>query len=388
LAVALIVFSRESGLTDADRAAIEDLGEWLDGPDRPESVQAYVTVARQPSLAPMFRSEDGTVDLRLDLNEPSFLPAANEAIDSVRAHLAAPGVLPAGLSAQLSGQAGIGRDYLAAIQEGTDRTTLATIILVVVILLLIYRAPLAAMVPLATIGCAFLVSRGLLGFVAEAGWKLSSVLDSFIVVLAFGVGTDYAIFLVSRFREELGRHSHDDAVRVTVGRIAVYRRIGRDRRRGRLMVAASFGMIQTTGPALALYPHHAGGRPTLTLSLLAIFGRRLFGRPETKGRGPDDHGFWPAGAPHHRPPGPVAAVRWLPWRCPAGHAGSDSEPNWIEELPVTAESRRIREAGRSPGEAVDAAERRPRRPEPTEPGLADPAGRAAGATAAAPGVRR
>jgi len=38
-------------------------------------------------------------------------------------------------------------------------------------------------VPLATIGCAFLVSRGLLGFLAQGGWQLSSVLDSFIVVL-------------------------------------------------------------------------------------------------------------------------------------------------------------------------------------------------------------
>ena len=219
-ATALIVFSRSGGLTDADRSAIEGLHGWLEGTGRPEGVLRYVTVGSVPSLASMLSSSDGVVELaRVDLDSPSFLPRTNAAIDAIRAHLGVQGVLPAGIEAQVSGQAGIGRDYLSAIREGTDRTTLVTILLVVVVLLLIYRAPLAALVPLATIGCAFLVSRGLLGFLAQGGWKLSSVLDSFIVVLVFGVGTDYSIFLVSRFREELGRNNNDDAVRMTGSRI-------------------------------------------------------------------------------------------------------------------------------------------------------------------------
>ena len=80
-----------------------------------------------------------------------------------------------------------------------------TILLVIVVLLLIYRAPLAALVPLVTIGGAFVVSRGVLGFLAAAGWQVSSLLDTFLVVLVFGVGTDYAIFLISRYREEVQR---------------------------------------------------------------------------------------------------------------------------------------------------------------------------------------
>jgi RND superfamily putative drug exporter len=347
VAVALIVFSRDGGLTDADRAAIEDLGDWLDGPNRPVAVESYVTVDRNPSLASMFRSADGTVELaRLDLNAPSFLPQANEAIDAVRAHLAEPGVLPAGLTAQVSGQAGIGRDYLAAIREGTDRTTLATILLVVIILLLIYRAPLAALVPLATIGCAFLVSRGLLGFGAQAGWKLSSVLDSFIVVLAFGVGTDYSIFLVSRFREELGRHSHDDAVRVTVSRIgAVITASAATVIVGLTsMLAASFGMIQTTGPALAvvIFVTLLAGL-TLTPSLLAIFGRRLFWplQERTHTVASDDHGFW-AGLARRitARPGLLAAVALAVLALPLlAMPGLTQNFNLIQELPAKAESR-------------------------------------------------
>jgi RND superfamily putative drug exporter len=347
VSTALIVFSRESGLTDADRAAIDSLGGWLGGPDKPPAVEGYVTVRREPSLAPMFQSQDGTVELaRVDLDQPSFLPASNEAIDALRAHLAEPGVLPPGLTAQVSGQAGIGRDYIAAIQEGTDRTTLATVVLVVIVLLLIYRAPLAALVPLATIGCAFLVSRGVLGFAAQAGWQLSSVLDSFVVVLVFGVGTDYTIFLVSRFREELGRHGHVDAVQVTVDRIgavivasAATVIVGLTS-----MIVASFGMIQTTGPALAIviFITLLAGL-SLTPSLLAIFGRRLFWplQERTRRDSGEEHGFW-SGLSRRitARPGSVAGLTLALLALPLlALPGLKDNFNLITELPATAESR-------------------------------------------------
>jgi RND superfamily putative drug exporter len=298
--VALIVFSRTGGLTGADRSAIEGLRSWFEGSGHPSGILRYVTAEGAPSLVSMLRSPDGVVELaEIELSSPSFLPQTNAAIDAIRAHLRTSGVLPSGLEAQISGQAGIGRDYLQAIREGTDRTTLVTILLVVLVLLAIYRAPLAALVPLITIGCAFLVSRGLLGFLAQGGWKLSSVLDSFIVVLAFGVGTDYTIFLISRFREELGRNRYDDAVRVTVSRIgAVISASAATVIVGLTsMMVASFGMIQTTGPALALviFTTLLAGL-TLVPSLLAIFGRRLFWplHEQTRTEGSDDRGVWAA----------------------------------------------------------------------------------------------
>ncbi|HEX7497098.1 MAG TPA: MMPL family transporter [Candidatus Limnocylindrales bacterium] len=297
---ALVVYSRAGGLTDADRAGIEGLRRYFEGANHPDAVQRYVTAEGSPSLASALRSPDGVVELaRIDLSTPSFLPRTNAAIDVIREYFAKAGVLPAGLVAQVTGQAGIGRDYLAAIKEGTDRTTLVTIILVVLVLLLIYRAPLAALAPLITIGSAFLIARGVLGFMAQAGWQLSSVLDSFIVVLVFGVGTDYTIFLISRFREELGRHSADAAVQVTVSRIgAVITASAATVIVGLAsMVAARFGMIQSTGPALAItiFVTLLAGL-TLTPSLLAIFGRRLFWPLHEKTRTADDEerGYWAA----------------------------------------------------------------------------------------------
>jgi putative drug exporter of the RND superfamily len=344
---ALLVFSRVDGLTDADRAAIEGLRTFFEGGGHPGAILRYVTAEKTTSLASMFRSADGVVELaRIDLSSPSFLPATNQAIDAMRAHLATAGVLPSGLSASISGQAGIGRDYLKAIEEGTNRTTIVTIVLVVVVLLLIYRAPLAALVPLITIGCAFLVSRGLLGFMAQGGWKLSSVLDSFIVVLVFGVGTDYSIFLISRFREELARNRYVDAVCVTVGRIgavisasAATVIVGLSS-----MMVASFGMIQTTGPALALviFVTLLAGL-SLTPSLLAIFGRRLFWplHEQTRVEGSDDKGIWAALARGIvAKPGLLAVLVLVVLAAPLlALPGLKQNFNVLQELPAGAESR-------------------------------------------------
>ena len=345
--VALIVFSRSGGLTDADRLAIEGLRGYFEGSGHPDAVIRYVTAEGSPSLASMFRSGDNIVELaRLDMSTPSFLPRTNAAVNAIRAHLAEPGVLPGGLEAQVTGQAGIGRDYLKAIQEGTDRTTVVTIVLVVLVLLLIYRAPLAALAPLMTIGSAFLVARGILGFMAQAGWQLSSVLDSFIVVLVFGVGTDYSIFLVSRFREELGRNNNDDAVRMTGSRIgaviaasAATVIVGLSS-----MIVASFGMIQTIGPALAItiFITVLAGL-SLTPSLLAIFGRRLFWplHEQTRTAASDEQGFWAAVARRITGrPGLLAGLVLVLLAAPLLALPQLKENfNVLEELPGTAESR-------------------------------------------------
>jgi putative drug exporter of the RND superfamily len=344
---ALIVFSRSGGLTDSDRLAIEGLRGYFEGKVKPDTVERYVTAEGTASLASMFRSSDGVVELaRLDLNTPSFLPRTNTAINTIRAHLAQTGVLPSGLVAQITGQAGIGRDYLQAIEDGTSRTTLVTILLVVIVLMLIYRAPLAALAPLITIGSAFMVARGVLGFLAQGGWQLSSVLDSFIVVLVFGVGTDYTIFLISRFREELGRHGRDEALRVTVSRIsAVIAASAATVIVGLAsMVAARFGMIQTTGPALAItiFVTLLAGL-TLTPSLLAIFGRRLFWpmHDETRIATDEDQGFWAALARRITArPGLLAAAVLVLLAIPAlGLPQLKENFDVLNELPAGAESR-------------------------------------------------
>ena len=280
--VATISFARESGLTAADRTYIGQVGSWITGPDAPADLRDIVssvqTPESDPQLAPMMRSPDGQLELMsVNLTVASLAGGAGGAVDALRTHFAQ--TVPPGLQAHVTGSAGISLDYMNAITKGTDSTLVVTIVLVVVILLLVYRAPLAALVPLATIAVAFLVSRGVLGSLAAAGWKISSLLDTFVVVLVFGVGTDYTIFLISRFREEVSKGDWHAASRATLKRIGavitasaatVIVGLGS-------MAFGQFGMIQTTGPALAiaiLVTLFAG--LTLAPALLGIFGHYLF----------------------------------------------------------------------------------------------------------------
>ena len=289
-ATATLVFFRDGGLTADDAAYRDAFAAWLTDPTTPPAVRAHVlgvtTTVTDPIRAPEMRSEDGTTELssvRLDV--VSFQLGANEAVAGIREHAAA--TAPAGLAVHVTGSAGIGADYVASILEGTDRTTLVTVVLVVLILLAIYRAPLAALVPLLTIGVAYLISRGLLGWVAESGVKVSTLIESFVVVLVFGVGTDYTIFLISRYREELaltpdgGRSDASRAVAAerTVARIgAVIAASAATVIVGLVSLAvARFGLVQTIGPAMALaiaVTLFAG--LTLAPAFLVVFGRALF----------------------------------------------------------------------------------------------------------------
>ncbi len=279
---ATLTFSRGGGLTDADGAYIEATATWLTSSEAPEALRDAVTTVdtadSRPELASALRSDDGELEMAtVNLNTVLAGGAGDVVIGSLRGYLEE--TAPDGLETHVTGAAGIGSDYLAAIQAGTETTTIVTVILVIVILLLIYRAPLAALVPLITIGAAFVVARGTLGVLALAGWKVSSLLDTFLVVLIFGVGTDYAIFLISRFREEVAKGDWHDASRATVRRIgavisasAATVMVGLG-----AMAFGDFGMIQTTGPALAvgIFVTLIAGL-TLAPALLAIFGHYLF----------------------------------------------------------------------------------------------------------------
>jgi RND superfamily putative drug exporter len=279
---ATLTFSRDSGLTDADIAYRDAFAAWITSAEAPtdlrDAVTSVDTATSRPELASMLASSDGQLQLvNVNLDVSSAGDEAAAVVAALRDHVAA--TAPQGLAVHVTGSAGITTDYLQAIKDGTASTTAVTVVLVLVILLLIYRAPLAALVPLATIGGAFLVARGVLGVLAAAGWQISSLLDTFVVVLVFGVGTDYTIFLISRYREEVREGEWHDASRRTVRRIGavisasaatVIVGLG-------AMAFGDFEMIRSTGPALAvaIFVTLIAGL-TLAPALLGIFGHYLF----------------------------------------------------------------------------------------------------------------
>ncbi len=288
---ATITMDRPGGLTDADREWRDAFAAWAESEEAPERLRAAVTDTEtadsRPELKDLFRADDGTFELFVvNLNVTDAGDDAKAVVEELRAHVRESA--PQGLEAHVTGAAAISSDYLEAVQVGTDSTTTVTIILVILVLLAIYRAPLAALIPLATIGAAFAVSKGVLGFLASAGWQVSSTLETFLVVMVFGVGTDYAIFLISRYREEV---SHDgdwhDAAKITVRRIgAVITASAGTVIVGMMaMGVGDFKMITSMGPGIAIaVAVTLFAALTLSPALLSIFGHYLFWPLHTRER--------------------------------------------------------------------------------------------------------
>lgn len=113
---------------------------------------------------------------------------------------------PKGIKVGMTGSAMVGHDLNQAANSSMDATTVATIVLVLTILLLVYRSPLLALVPLLTIGFSVFVAikaLPILTYVPRLKFQVINITSVFVVVVLFGAGTDYCLFLIARYREEL-----------------------------------------------------------------------------------------------------------------------------------------------------------------------------------------
>ena len=209
-----------------------------------------------------------------------FTPETDAAVMAVRDHVRS--AVPEGLDVHLTGNAGVATDQSTAINVAVERTTAITLVLVVLILLWVYRSPVTVLVPLTTVGIALGVARGIIALLAERGFDVAGIVETFMVVIVFGAGTDYCLFIVSRFKEDLGLETSGERRRVLVGTMAV---IGGVIASSAATVVegfasqgvAEFGLYRTTGPAMAIavvVTLLAG--LTLTPALLALLGQKAF----------------------------------------------------------------------------------------------------------------
>ncbi|WP_226343680.1 MMPL family transporter [Agilicoccus flavus] len=123
--------------------------------------------------------------------------------------------LPAGLVVQVTGGPAFGADTAGAFAGADLRLLLVTAAVVAVLLLLTYRSPVLWLVPLLVVGLADRVAQILAGHVGDGlGLSLDGSTTGITSVLVFGAGTNYALLLVSRYREELRRETdHRRALR-------------------------------------------------------------------------------------------------------------------------------------------------------------------------------
>ncbi len=182
---------------------------------------------------------------------------------------------------KVTGIAAVGRDLISAGASSLDSTTLATILLVIVTLLFVYRAPGLAIIPLITIGSSVFIALKLLAICTLIpGFHLMNISKIFAIVMLYGAGTDYCLFLISRYREELCK-GLDPKTAITsaiehVGH-AIVASAGTVICGLSLMILAEFAKVRCGGPAIALGLTIAlVASLTLAPALLSLCGKLAF----------------------------------------------------------------------------------------------------------------
>ena len=176
---ALVVYSRGGqALTEADTAAIARTGTPVTAPDRRAALVAVPLPVDAPPTA--------VQDLR----------------DRVRSGL------PPGLTAEVTGPAGFAADIADSFSGANTNLLLVTVVVVALLLLVTYRSPILWLVPLAVVGLADQVAAGAVAVLSRhTDLTIGDSTVGIVTVLVFGAGTDYALLLISRYREELHLHA-------------------------------------------------------------------------------------------------------------------------------------------------------------------------------------
>ncbi|MEZ5102086.1 MAG: MMPL family transporter [Thermoleophilia bacterium] len=211
VADAVVVYAREGGLTDADRRAIAD-----DRASLTREPPTGVGQVPEPTFAP--EGDAALLSVPIDTGGASDRESLQVLEDAVARIRALAGDGPAGLTALATGGAAFSVDAAKVFDDINRTLLLATAGLVFVLLVLIYRSPIFWILPLLSVGFAELTVRGVGYGLAQAGLVINGQTAGILLVLVFGAGTDYALLLVARYREELRRHEDrhravDEAIR-------------------------------------------------------------------------------------------------------------------------------------------------------------------------------
>lgn len=194
-APAVLVYERADGVTAADLHAVAG------------HVTAFNAMepVRKDAVGPI-PSEDGKaiqVIVPMDIGEDGWenLPETTDELRAIAADR------PDGLSMHVTGPIGFGADSSEAFSGIDGKLLYAAMAVVIFILLITYRSPILWLIPLISAGTALMVAQAVIYYLADSDTLTVNAQSSAILtVIVFGAGTDYALLLVARYREELRRH--------------------------------------------------------------------------------------------------------------------------------------------------------------------------------------
>ena len=310
-AAAIIVFSRADGgrLTAADSAKVAAVTKALDA----EHIRNIVSVTAGPA-SPNHLVQTAMVAMPNDVANGSG-NAAGDAVKALRADIK-PLVAGTTLAEGVTGQAAQNLDSQQSFNRADQIVLLATLVLILILLLIIFRSPIIALLPLLVIAIVSQVATGLISDVNKAfGLGTDSSISTILIVVLFGIGTDYILFLMFRYRERL--RAGEDRKQAMVSAVT---RVGEVISSAAGVVIFAFlalvlstvSVLRSLGPALAIavaVTLVAG--LTLVPAVVSLLGPKVFWPSKSWQREPRTARFGAIGNALGRRPALFAAVSGL-----------------------------------------------------------------------------
>lgn len=292
---AVVIYQRDGGSTAADKAKAVADAKTFAALDGTKAKGQTVTIdGRVLGPLPSTDGEALQIYVPLNLGKDGWQAAAPIIKDMRNTAGSA-----SGLTTHVTGPAGSAADSAAAF-EGIDGTLLfSTIGVVIIILLFTYRSPILWLFPVLSAGIALFSAQGVIYLLArDAGLTVNAQSAGILTVLVFGAGTDYALLLVARYREELRRHTdRHEAMAEALHRAgpAILASSGTVILGMLCLLAAEMNSTQGLGPVAAIGVG-VGLLAMLTLlpALLVIVGRWVFwpAKPDEGTVDPSASGIW------------------------------------------------------------------------------------------------
>jgi putative drug exporter of the RND superfamily len=339
-ASATIVVKRQDSqvLTAGDQSAIADLATRIN--------DARIDKVEQAVTGDATRSPNNKVQLvAVPLQGLGDDPTLVEAIKDIRAEATA-AVKGSDLEYAVTGDVAMYADNADAFDTAFVIVGAATVLLIIGLLLLIYRSPLAALLPIFTVGTVSAIAPGLVAWLAQAlNFQVDQSVQIVMTIVLYGVGTDYIVFLLFRFRERL--RAGDDPKTALVTAVA---RVGEviASAAAAIIIAfmalllAVFGAFTSFGPGLSIaVALMAIAAVTLIPAVVSLLGTKVFWPSKSWQREPKGSMFQRLGKFTGRKPAVVAlASGGVMVALAVGMVGFNTDYDQTGQLPSDTESAR------------------------------------------------
>lgn len=328
----------EQPLSVADQAKVGEIAQQVEGA-RIERVTRVVTGPQ--ALSPNKKVQLVSVGLEGIGDDPKLA----DAVKKIR-EVARPVVGGTGLAMAVTGDVAMFVDNESAFNNAFVIVGIATVLLIIILLALMYRSPVAAFLPVLTVGLVSAVAPGLIALIAKAfSFEVDQSLQILLTIVLYGVGTDYIVFLLFRYRERL--RAGDDAKQALVTAVT---RIGEviASAAGAIIIAFSalllavFGGFRSFGPGLAIaVALMAIAVVTLIPAVVSLLGTKVFWPSKSWQRTPKGTAFQRLGRFTGRRPVVVAfASGGVMVALALGMLGFKSDYDQTGQLPSGTESSR------------------------------------------------